>query len=222
MRLRAAHCRRMSCTVCIGTCLGGVRILRVFGFPPRRRGLTAATFERVVRHWGRFDPPARATYVDPRDRAEPPHRHYRRGVTGRPSLDEHPELAEGSATARTSLTSGKFETLKGWLSPLDPREREVIALRYGADLSTADIAAACSASARRTSPDASRALGGCGGACERGDQRQRLTGLRTATMRCSVRILPSASTTNTGRRSCRTTTVVVHAPEPWHDRPIPN
>src|SRR5215203_7516285 len=64
-----------------------------------------------------------------------------------PSLDEQPgllsELASADDPAARRLG---IEAVKDWLSRLAPREREVLALRYGADLSTAEIAGALSLS----------------------------------------------------------------------------
>jgi RNA polymerase sigma factor (sigma-70 family) len=104
--------------------------------------LTAATFERVVRSWRRFDASrgrfeswllaiARNVLRD----------HLRRqSHRAGPSLDQFPALAEklasndGSPWDRLDLVA-----VVEWLSELRPREREVLGLRFGADLSSADI-----------------------------------------------------------------------------------
>lgn len=124
--------------------------------------LTAATFERVVRSWGRFDPTratqrtwilaiARNLLTD----------HYRqqRHRAG-PSLDEHPEFAAGRAARAEDLADRQvsFETVKGWLSRLSPREREILALRYGADLTTSEIAGSLDTSEANVLQISSRAL----------------------------------------------------------------
>ena len=105
--------------------------------------LTAATFERVVRSWGQFDASrssertwifaiARNLLID--------HLRRRRHRTG-PSLDAHPELVESIACADDPLArSLDREAIKGWLEQLGAREREVLALRYVADLSVAEVA----------------------------------------------------------------------------------
>jgi len=124
--------------------------------------LTSATFERVVRHWSRFDPSrakertwilaiARNLLTDHYRR-----QHHRVG----PSIDEHPELAEGRPGSGEDLADRQVssETLRDWLTLLTPREREVIALRYGADLTTADVAAALNLSEANVLQIASRAL----------------------------------------------------------------
>ena len=105
--------------------------------------LTAATFERVVRSWKRYDPGrgsertwviaiARNLLTD-HFRA---HR-QREGV----STDEHPalldRLVENLDPLEGQLTA---EELARWLAPLGEREREILALRYAADLTTAEIA----------------------------------------------------------------------------------
>ena len=105
--------------------------------------LTATTFEHVVRAWSGYDPDharprtwimaiARNLLTD----------HFRRqSYRGAVSLDGHPALA-------ASLTSGddpsasciSQDVLRDWLGRLRPREREVLALRFGADLPPAEIA----------------------------------------------------------------------------------
>jgi len=107
--------------------------------------LTSATFERVLRSWGSFDPSrssvrawilviARHLLAD----------HYRRQRhRAGPSLDEHPVILEtlvtpDDATARFL----EAETAKSWLSELSERERDVLAMRYGADMTAAEIARA--------------------------------------------------------------------------------
>ena len=105
--------------------------------------LTSATFERVVRSWHRFDAErgsertwilaiARNLLTD----------HYRR--TGRAesvSVDEHPGLLEHLGAPDEALERPlSIEELKRWLEPLSAREREILALRYGADMEGVEIA----------------------------------------------------------------------------------
>jgi RNA polymerase sigma-70 factor (ECF subfamily) len=105
--------------------------------------LTASTFERVVRSWGRFDERrssertwilsiARNLLVD----------HYRRERHRQSiSTDAHPDVLERFVVPGDALERRlTIEELKAWLRPLTPREREIIALRYGADLPGAEIA----------------------------------------------------------------------------------
>jgi RNA polymerase sigma factor (sigma-70 family) len=123
--------------------------------------LTAATFERVVRYWPRFDPSrssvrswiltiARNVQTD----------HYRRQSHRRgPSLDEYPALA-GALAAPDDHARGwlGIQAIEGWLSHLRPREREVLALRYGADLSADEIARCLGISRANVHQLSSRAL----------------------------------------------------------------
>ena len=121
----------------------------VYGFfsysvgPDAAEDLTAATFERVVRSWAQFDPTrssertwiftiARNLLTD----------HWRwRSHRGGPSLDANPELVESLASSDDPLArSLERDALKGWLEQLGPRERQVLALRYVADLSVPEVA----------------------------------------------------------------------------------
>jgi RNA polymerase sigma factor (sigma-70 family) len=120
-----------------------------FGYAVSREeaeDLTAATFERVVRSWHAFDPRrsgvrtwilaiARNLLTD----------HYRRQRLrrGAVSLDEHPALLDGLARHDDAVERRMAtEVARGWLAGLTPREREVLALRYGADLSPGEVAQA--------------------------------------------------------------------------------
>jgi RNA polymerase sigma-70 factor, ECF subfamily len=106
--------------------------------------LTASTFERVIRSWASYDPAlggerawlmaiARNLLRD----------HFRRSrFRVGPSLDEHPGLAEHLMVADDGFDRFlSVAELHAWLSCLGEREREILALRYGADLPAADIAA---------------------------------------------------------------------------------
>jgi len=116
----------------------------VYGFIAYRVGsrddaedLTQQTFERALRAWGRFDPDkasmatwlltiARNLVID----------HYR-------ARREHAELDDlGDAEPRThaSYDLGLSPALAGALASLSPRDREVVALRYGGDLTGPEIA----------------------------------------------------------------------------------
>lgn len=139
----------------------------VFGFFAYSLGrqsaedLTATTFERVIRHWGRFDARkasertwilaiARNTLID----------HYRRQSHRQAtSLDEHPllmeSLVEQDDPLGRALADDAFEQR---LSSLKPREREVLALRFGGDLSGAEIAAALELSEANVHQIISRSL----------------------------------------------------------------
>jgi RNA polymerase sigma-70 factor (ECF subfamily) len=123
--------------------------------------LTAATFERVVRSWRRYDAGranvrtwilaiARNLLAD----------HFRRQSHRRgPSFDEHPELARSTSEDDDPATHcASVDEIKSWLLMLQPREREVLALRYGADLPTGEIARCLGLSEANVHQIVSRAL----------------------------------------------------------------
>jgi RNA polymerase sigma-70 factor (ECF subfamily) len=123
--------------------------------------LTAATFERIVKSWNRFDPSrsseqtwifaiARNVLID--------HLRRQRHRSG-PSLDEHPEIVDSIVSAQDPLAQAvSVEGVKAWLSQLRPREREVVALRYCAELPVADIADCLGISPANVHQICSRAL----------------------------------------------------------------
>jgi RNA polymerase sigma-70 factor, ECF subfamily len=105
--------------------------------------LTAATFERVVRSWGRFDASRSGErtwiYAIARNLLTD-HLRRQRHRSG-PSLDEHPALLDSMASADDALQRTlDADAVERWLQQLRPREREVLALRYCVDLSVAEIA----------------------------------------------------------------------------------
>ncbi|HVT00263.1 MAG TPA: sigma-70 family RNA polymerase sigma factor [Solirubrobacterales bacterium] len=103
--------------------------------------LTQRTFERALRAWRRFDPersPARAwllaiarnLLID----------HYRADVWARQqAIEEVPEGELGSEVPEPQL--GIDPDLAEALAALSPRDREVVALRFGGDLTGPEIAA---------------------------------------------------------------------------------
>ena len=105
--------------------------------------LTAATFERVVRSWSRFDASRSGErtwiYAIARNLLTD-HLRRQRHRSG-PSLDEHPALLDSIASADDALERTlDTDAVQRWLQQLRPREREVLALRYCVDLSVAEIA----------------------------------------------------------------------------------
>ena len=123
--------------------------------------LTAATFERVVRSWSRFDPDyasvrtwimaiARNILAD----------HFRRqSHRNAVSLDEHPALAASLAASDDPAAEClSAATARDWLARLEPREREVLALRFGADMPAAEIARTLGLSEANVHQISSRAL----------------------------------------------------------------
>jgi RNA polymerase sigma factor (sigma-70 family) len=123
-------------------------VWRVYGFFAYRvesrevaEDLTQATFERALRAWSRFDPRrapeatwliaiARNLLID----------HHRRDRSGRlEPLDEH-ERALPAVTGPEDRFATSPELIEA-LATLAERDREVIALRFGGDLSGPEIAA---------------------------------------------------------------------------------
>jgi RNA polymerase sigma factor (sigma-70 family) len=102
--------------------------------------LTQRTFERALRAWERFDPErapvrvwllaiARNLLID----------HYRADVWGRQqAIEEVPEGELGSELPEPDL--GLDGELAEALAALVPRDREILALRFGGDLSGPEIA----------------------------------------------------------------------------------
>jgi RNA polymerase sigma factor (sigma-70 family) len=102
--------------------------------------LTQRTFERGLRAWKRYEPErapvrvwlltiARNLLID----------HYRADVWGRQqAIEEVPEGELGSELAEPQL--GIEPELAAALAQLTPRDREVLALRFGGDLNGPEIA----------------------------------------------------------------------------------
>lgn len=123
--------------------------------------LTSATFERVVRSWHRYDSErasertwilaiARNVLTD----------HFRRtAVRQAESLDARPALAELHASCPSDISRIlDADELRCWLACLNTREREVLALRYGADLEASQIGAMLGLSTENVHQIASRSL----------------------------------------------------------------
>ena len=120
--------------------------------------LTQRTFERALRAWGRFDPErasartwllaiARNLLID----------HYRADIWGRQqAIDEVPEGELGSELPEPNL--GIEPDLARALATLVPRDREVVALRFGGDLTGPEIAAMTGLSVANVQQILSRSL----------------------------------------------------------------
>jgi RNA polymerase sigma factor (sigma-70 family) len=105
--------------------------------------LTAATFERVVRSWARFDSDRAGprTWVMAIARNQLTDHFRRQSHRNAISLDEHPALAASLVSSHDPAAGWlSHETVREWLMRLEPREREVLALRFAADLPAAEIA----------------------------------------------------------------------------------
>ena len=103
------------------------------------------------------------------------------------SADEHPELLEHVGAPDAALEGRlSVEQLKEWLRPLGPREREIIALRYGADLEGVEIARMLDltpANVHQILSRSLRRLRELANARGAADQRQRSTGRSTGSSR---------------------------------------
>ena len=141
--------------------------------------LTAATFERVVRSWKRFDARlgSERTWVlaIARNLLTDHFRSHRRREAV--STDEYPALLDRLVDDPGPLTERlTAEELGRWLEPLGEREREILALRYAADLSTAEIAELLGLTVANVQQINSRSLRRLRSLFEsRDDQGQRLT-----------------------------------------------
>ncbi len=122
--------------------------------------LTATTFERIVRHAGRFDEArgslatwtftiAENVLID----------HYRRqGRRCEQPLPEADDEAIGQLVAVDRPSEGLPPALQEALEALSPRERHVIGLRFGGDLSGREIANVMGTSEANVHQILSRAL----------------------------------------------------------------
>lgn len=123
--------------------------------------LTAATFERVVRFWPSFDAArghtrawvlaiARNVLAD----------HFTQlKAKGTVPLGEEGERIELHAAGRDPLARRlSIDTVKQWLTLLNPRQREVVAMRYAADLTTREIATVLATSEANVHQILSRSL----------------------------------------------------------------
>lgn len=137
-------------------------VWRVYGFLAYRLGdphaaedLTQATFERALRAWSGYDPRRAAVstwlmtiatnlLID----------HHRRERRPAEAIADAPELSSPGPEERFS---GSTELLSA-LAELNDREREVLALRYGGDLSGAEVATVLGLSVANVQQISSRAL----------------------------------------------------------------
>jgi RNA polymerase sigma-70 factor (ECF subfamily) len=104
--------------------------------------LTSATFERVIRSWRRYDAAkaSERTWILAIARNQLTDHYRRQRHRDAVSLDEHPMLADTLAGADEAQRRLDRDEVRSWLADLGERERLVLALRYGADLTARDIA----------------------------------------------------------------------------------
>lgn len=153
------------------------RIYAFFGYRVGSRSeaedLTQQTFERALRAWDRFDPGrasveawlatiARNLLID----------HYRQ----KPSVAER-SLSDGSVSEHALGSEpavgedlGLDPELEAALASLDDRSRELVALRYGGDLTGPEIAELTGLSLANVQQILSRALRGMRAELERGTE----------------------------------------------------
>lgn len=127
---------------------------------PAAEDLTSTTFERVIRGWPSYDPRkagvrtwvlaiARNALTD----------HYRRAShRDARSIDEEPALVSGLATADSAESVADRDAFRTLLAGSGDREREVLALRYGADLAAKEVAELLGISSSNVDQIASRGL----------------------------------------------------------------
>lgn len=130
--------------------------------------LTAATFERVVRSWESYDA-ARAserTWILTIARNLVADHYRRESHRAGPSLDDRPALLERLAAPDAALERLEQGELRAWLAPLGERERQVLGLRFAADLATAEIAEVMDLSVANVQQILSRTLRGLRGEME--------------------------------------------------------
>ena len=138
-------------------------VWRVYGFLAYRLGdregvedLTQATFERALRAWSRYDP-ARSSVAT-----------WLLRIATNLLVDHHRRRAQreipGDADVSAVTVAGPEERFTGSpelleaLTKLSEREREVIALRYGGDLTGAQVAEVLGLSVANVQQINSRAL----------------------------------------------------------------
>ena len=123
--------------------------------------LTSTTFERVLKAWDRFDPQraSERTWVLAIARNALTDHYRRQSHRGTVSVDEHPGLLDRLVDSTEPLARQlAVEGLASWLCELSEREREVLALRFGADLSAREIAGLTSLTEDNVHQIASRGL----------------------------------------------------------------
>lgn len=101
------------------------------------------TFERVMKAWDRFDPAlaSERTWVLAIARNALTDHYRRQRLRTTVSTDEHPALLDTLLTVEDPLARQmSADGLAAWLGQLGDRERQVLAMRYGADMSAKEIA----------------------------------------------------------------------------------
>jgi RNA polymerase sigma factor (sigma-70 family) len=135
-----------------------------FGYSVSRalaEDLTSATFERVIRAWGSYDASRASvrTWILAIARNQLTDHYRRASHRDARSLDDEPALVESLSAADPELDAvGERDAFRALLASSQPREREVLALRFGADLSANEVAELLELSSANVHQIASRAL----------------------------------------------------------------
>lgn len=139
-------------------------VFAFFAYSLNRQGaedLTSATFEKVLKAWRRYDPTkaSERTWIMAIAR-NVLNDHYRRSVhrDAAVSTDHHPQLLDLEIAPDWEQVVLDADELRALLSPLSERERDVLSLRFGADLPAAEVAALLELSADNVHQISSRAL----------------------------------------------------------------
>jgi len=117
-----------------------------FGYAVSREhaeDLTSATFERVIRAWRDYDPAkaSERTWILAIARNQLVDHFRRQRHRDAVSLDQHPLLIDALVHDDPAERQLERDEVGSWLRALADRERQVLALRYGADLSARDVGA---------------------------------------------------------------------------------
>jgi RNA polymerase sigma-70 factor, ECF subfamily len=123
--------------------------------------LTSGTFERVVRAWRSYDArkASERTWILAIARNLLTDHYRRQSHRDAVSTDEHPELTDVLADVDSGIERVlSDDALRSLLAPLGPREREVLALRYAAELPATEVAELTGLSPANVHQVASRAL----------------------------------------------------------------
>lgn len=122
--------------------------------------LTSATFERAIKAWDRFDPAkaSERTWILTIARNALTDHYRRQSLRNAVSTDEHPALLQRLTAEDPLAARVRIDGFTGWLRELGPREREVLALRYGADMTAQEVADAMELSEANVHQIVSRSL----------------------------------------------------------------
>jgi RNA polymerase sigma-70 factor (ECF subfamily) len=127
---------------------------------PVAEDLTSATFERVIRAWESYDPRKAGvrTWVLAIARNQLTDHYRRSSHRVARSTDAEPALLNELPTVDPTADVADRDAFRAMLAEVGDREREVLALRYGADLSANEVAELLGLSSANVHQIASRAL----------------------------------------------------------------